>query len=104
MWPGSLIIVQDRVPNGGVLIFALMAAGGDMGASIGPQLVGIITDAVTASGSMVDFAYTLGLTVEQLGIKVGLLVGALFPAIAIIIYTYLVKSKEKFELLKDKQQ
>ena len=101
MWPGSLIIVQDRVPNGGVLIFALMAAGGDMGAAVGPQIVGVVTDLVTASEGMINFATTLNLTVEQLGMKIGLLLGSLFPLIAIIVYSYLVKSKEKLPLLKE---
>ena len=102
MWPGSLIIVQERVPNGGVLIFALMASGGDMGAAVGPQLVGVVTDLVTTNANMVDFAYTLGLTVEQLGMKVGLLLGSLFPILAIVVYSYLVKSKEKIKLLNEK--
>ena len=101
MWPGSLIIVQERVPNGGVLIFALMAAGGDMGAAVGPQIVGVVTDLVTASEGMINFATTLNLTVEQLGMKIGLLLGSLFPLIAIIVYSYLVKSKEKLTLLKE---
>ena len=102
MWPGSLIIVQERVPNGGVLIFALMASGGDMGAAVGPQLVGVVTDLVTTNANMIDLAYTLGLTVEQLGMKVGLLLGSLFPILAVVVYSYLVKSKEKIKLLNEK--
>ncbi|MBR6681793.1 MAG: MFS transporter, partial [Clostridia bacterium] len=40
LWPGSLIAVADLFPQGGVFIYAMMAAGGDLGASVGPQLVG----------------------------------------------------------------
>lgn len=98
LWPGSLIIASDHFPNGGVLIFALMAAGGDLGASLGPQLVGIVTDTAMAAKPILDFASTLGLSAEQLGMKLGILVGALFPIIAIPVYTYFRKNdkiKEK---------
>ena len=56
MWPGSLIVASDRYPQGGVMIFALMAAGGDFGASMGPQLVGIVTDAARESGALISLA------------------------------------------------
>jgi hypothetical protein len=65
-----------------------MAAGGDLGASLGPQLVGIVTDTAMAAKPILDFASTLGLSAEQLGMKLGILVGALFPIIAIPVYTY----------------
>ena len=86
LWPGSLIVAADRFPSGGVLIYALMAAGGDLGASFGPQLVGIITDAAIASQPVLDLAAGLGLSPDQLGMKLGILVGALFPIIAIPVY------------------
>lgn len=86
LWPGSLVVASERYPSGGVLIYALMAAGGDMGASIGPQLVGVITDAVAQSSHMVAAAAGMGLAPEQLGMKVGMLLGALFPLAALIIY------------------
>ena len=74
-------------------MFALMAAGGDLGASVGPELVGIITDAVSANVGLVEFATTLGLTAEQLGMKCGLLIGALFALIAIPVYIALFKTR-----------
>ncbi len=95
MWPGCLIIASDRFPNAGVFIYALMAAGGDFGASIGPQLVGIITDSVIASEAMTEFGNTLGLLPEQFGMKLGMLVGMLFPLIATFVYLKIWKSKQK---------
>ena len=93
LWPGSIITVSERIPTGGVVMFALMAAGGDLGASVGPELVGIITDAVSANAGLVEFATTLGLTGEQLGMKCGLLIGALFALIAIPVYIALFKTR-----------
>ncbi len=95
LWPGSLIVASDRVPDGGVFIFAMMAAGGDFGASVAPQLIGIITDSVSGSSFGIRLAEGLGLTAEQLGMKAGLLVGALFPLIAVFVLAYVLKTKKK---------
>ena len=92
MWPGSLIVASDRYPQGGVMIFALMAAGGDFGASLGPQLVGVITDAALVNPSLISFAERLSLAPEQLGMKLGMIVGMLFPLIAVAVYATYLKS------------
>ena len=97
MWPGMLIVASERFPTGGVFIFAIMAAGGDLGASVGPQLVGIITDAVALNPSAQSFAQTLALSPEQLGMKIGMLVGMLFPLVAIFIYGGLRQTANKKE-------
>jgi len=89
MWPGSLIVAADRIPTGGVFMYAMMAAGGDLGASVGPQLVGIVTDAVIALPGAEGFAASIGVTEEQLGMKCGMLVGMLFPLAAIPLYLYI---------------
>jgi len=94
MWPGCLIVASDYFPKGGVFIFAMMAAGGDLGASVGPQLIGVVTDAAMEVPYMVELAKTLSLAPDQLGMKVGMLVGALFPLIAIFLYLYIHKTKK----------
>lgn len=43
MWPGSLSISSARLPKGGTALFALLALGGDLGAAIGPSVVGNIS-------------------------------------------------------------
>lgn len=91
LWPGSLIVASDRFPSGGVFIYAMMAAGGDLGASVAPQLIGIITDAVIAIPKAAAFAGNIGLTPEQLGMKSGMLVGMLFPLAAIPVYFFIKK-------------
>jgi len=95
MWPGSLIVGSDRFPAGGVFIFALMAAGGDLGASVGPQMVGMITDAVIASPAMLETAQKLALSPEQLGMKTGMLAASAFPVLSIVVYTILHKFSSK---------
>lgn len=93
LWPGSLIVAAERIPTGGVVMYAMMAAGGDFGASVAPQLVGIITDAVSASDFAGNLASKLSLSVEQIGMKCGILIGFLFSLAAIVVYTILVRTK-----------
>ena len=95
LWPGSLIVSSEKFPSGGVLIFALMAAGGDLGASVGPQLLGIVTDAAMESASLVGLAQTLNLTLEQLGMRLGMFIGSLFPLTAFFVFLFMWKKKRK---------
>ena len=95
MWPGSLIVAEKRFPTAGVFIFAMMAAGGDLGASVGPQLVGIITDAVIASPKAAELAASLSLAPEQLGMKLGMLCGMLFPLVGILVYARIWHGEKK---------
>ena len=95
MWPGSLVVASSKIPNAGVFVFAMMAAGGDVGASLGPQLVGVVTDAVMTSGSALSIAQSFGLTVEQLAMKLGLSVGLLFPLLSAFVFLYIWKTKDK---------
>ena len=95
LWPGNLIVASERFPAGGVFIYAMMAAGGDLGASVAPWLVGIITDAVIADPAALETALRLGLLPEQLGMKLGMLAGMLFPLIAIPLYFCMWRKKER---------
>lgn len=99
LWPGTLIMMEEKMPQLGVSAYALMAAGGDLGASVAPQLLGVVTDTVSASALASNLSKTLGLTVEQIGLKAGMLVTAIFPilgAITVIIaIKYFKKHTEK---------
>lgn len=95
MWPGSLIVSSEKFPSGGVFIYAMMASGGDLGASVGPQIVGIVTDSVMAHSAMQQLALKLATTPEQLGMKLGMLVGMLFPLAGIFLYLYIMKTRNK---------
>ncbi len=93
LWPGSLIVASNRFPSGGVFIFAMMASGGDMGASVGPQLVGLITDIAMENPQIIKMAGSIGTTAEQLGMRMGMLVGMLFPLMAIAVFLHIYKNK-----------
>ncbi len=89
LWPGTLIFMEEKYPNPGVVAFALMAAGGDAGASLGPQMVGAVVDGFLANEWAQSLAVRLSLTPEQLGMKAAMLIAALFPLIGILLLTYM---------------
>jgi len=93
LWPGTLIVASDRYPKGGVFIFAMMAAGGDLGASVGPQLVGIVTDFFSTNSSVIQYATKLGQTPDSIAMKIGMLVALLFPLISIPVYYKNMKTR-----------
>lgn len=95
LWPGTLILMEEKISAPGVAAYALMAAGGDFGASIAPQLVGVVVDTVSASKWAPDLASQLSVSPEQLGMKAAMLVAAIFPFIGIFILVYIRKAFRK---------
>lgn len=78
-WPGTFSLAAKAIKNGGTAMFALMALAGDLGCSIGPTLVGVVS------------------STYQDNLHKGLLVAAIFPLILLIglAYYYLVNKKTR---------
>lgn len=95
LWPGTLILLEKKVPTASVGIYALMAAGGDLGASLAPQMVGIISDTAGNFPFIKNLAFTLNVTAEQLGMRSGLLLSSLFPLMGIILLIVISKEVKK---------
>ena len=85
LWPGALIMMEENVPGVGVAAYALMAAGGDLGASLAPQLMGIVVDQVAASPLTVNLSVATGMTADQIGMKASMVVSAAFPIIGALL-------------------
>ncbi len=77
MWPGTISISSQKCPKGGTAMFAFLALAGDLGAAVGPTIVGGIAD--TVGGNL----------------KTGLLYAALFPAVMIVGLILLIKKFRK---------
>lgn len=75
MWPGTISVSSQKCPKGGTAMFAFLALAGDLGAAVGPTMVGGIADAVGGN------------------LKTGLLFATLFP---IILILGLVLLRKKF--------
>ena len=75
MWPGTLSLTAARIPDGGTIMFGLLAIFGDIGASVGPWTAGVVSDLASSS--------SIVLTPEQ-GLKAGLGFSMIFPVLIII--------------------
>jgi MFS family permease len=95
LWPGNIIIVGEKFPSAGVAAYALMAAAGDLGGSVGPQLVGAIADGVVASDFASELCARLSISAEQLGMRAGLLVSALFPLLGFVVVLVMMRYFKK---------
>ena len=104
LWPGTLIMMEDNIPNPGVAAYALMAAGGDLGASVAPQLTGIIIDRVSTTSIALNLGQRLGITPEQVGLKAGMLTCALFPLLGSILLVLIIRFFKQSKLTPDIQK
>lgn len=103
LWPGTLIAAEKKFPLGGVFLFAILASGGDLGAALIPQLVGIVTDAVSGSAFATRLSSSLSMTSEQLGMRVGMLFATLFTLIAIVIFYTIYRTRNKEDMNNENQ-
>lgn len=76
MWPGTLSLSSGRIPMGGTALFALLAMAGDLGGSIGPSLVGYVSQ------------------IAGDNLRIGMRVGCIFP-IGLIIGLLILKKTAK---------
>ena len=95
MWPGTLSMAAGYFPKAGPALFAILALAGDIGCSIGPWIVGQISDFVVKTYETSLFLQSLEIGRLELGIKSGLLFIAIFPLIMIAIISFIKKSFKK---------
>lgn len=81
MWPGNVAMGVKRFPQGGTVMFALLALLGDLGSTFGPWLVGQISDYTQKLPLLADLAGRRGESLEQTALKAGLLVAMVFPIV-----------------------
>ena len=102
LWPGTLILMEEKIPSIGVGAYALMAAGGDMGAALAPQLMGAVVDSVSATAFAAELGAKLNLSVEQIGLKTGMLLTAVFPICGVIVVLVIMRYFKKHTLHQQK--
>ncbi len=91
LWPGTLIFMEEKIPMAGVAAYALMAAGGDLGASVAPQTLGIIVDNISLTKWAENLGNVVALSPEEIGFKVGMLIAVAFPFLGLILLAYIKK-------------
>ncbi len=95
LWPGTLIMMEEYVPHVAVTAYALMAAGGDFGASVAPQMLGIVVDKVAASSFATQMSASLMISPEQFGLKIGMLTAVIFPLLGTFLLIYIKRYFKK---------
>lgn len=91
LWPGTLIYLEENFTNVSVSAYALMAAGGDMGAAIVPQLVGVVSDKFALSEIALKFSGFFNISLEQFGMRCGIITAAIFPFLGTLVILYMKK-------------
>lgn len=66
MWPGTFSMASASMRRGGTAMFAFMALAGDLGCSIGPTLVGVVSSQFNDN------------------LRIGILAGIIFPGLLLI--------------------
>lgn len=97
LWPGVISSASLRFPQAGAWMFAILAMAGDIGGALFPAVTGIVSDGAASSQYIANLAVSLGLTTEQLALRIGLLVGAICPALALVCHIILYKTNKKSE-------
>lgn len=93
MWPGAFSDTAARFPMGGTAMFGMMAVFGDLGASLGPWMSGVVSDLSQSTGFLQNLQATTGEELSQLGLKAGLLAGVIFPLVLVVSIGYLKKKR-----------
>jgi len=84
LWPGTLVIASKKFPLAGAWLFAILAAGGDIGASVGPWMLGVVTEQSPKVPFISNLAIQFSLSSDQIGLRIGMFIAALFPIGAFI--------------------
>ncbi len=77
MWPASYSMASNKIPNGGVLMFGLLALAGDFGCLAGPSLAGQISSFFNDN------------------LRVGFAVSIIFPLVLAIICLIMLLKRKK---------
>ena len=93
LWPGTYSLGAEFIPTGGTLMFAFFAFSGDLGCTLGPDLIGVISDKVIENGG--TFASLLSDDPIASALKCGILFAIVFPMLGIISSLILISKIKK---------
>jgi len=88
LWPGTLIIMEENLPNPGIAAYALMACAGDSGCSFSSQVTGALIDKIAESSFAAEMAQKHSITATQVGLKSILVLTIVFPVLGLIVLRY----------------
>lgn len=86
MWPGTISITSGKIPLGGTAMFALLAMAGDLGGSIGPGVIGVVTQNANDN------------------LKAGMLAACVFPVVLILSVLFIRKKRAEIKPINQKTE
>lgn len=95
MWPGTLSLGSKKFPLGGMAVFSLAAVFGDLGCTAGPWIAGQVSEAAQKASFIASLSEKIGLTTDQIGLRVGILACVIFPVSMIIAATLINEPKKE---------
>ena len=95
MWPSVFSLASKNYPKGGTAMFALLALAGDIGCSVGPGIVGIVSN----SRNIVNRFYFILINNNsvQAPLKIGILFAVFFPILMLIVLLLFKNRKMKIK-------
>lgn len=100
LWPGTYSLGAEFIPTGGTLMFALFAFSGDLGCTLGPDLIGIVSDAVIKNGGFLTSVISGDETAAAL--KCGILFAIIFPVLGLVASAVLIRKMKRTRTEKNK--
>lgn len=95
MWPGTYSLASKVFPGGGTAMFAMLAFAGDIGCSVGPTIVGNISNAIQKLNVNILPNLIFGTDMTEVGLKTGLGFSCVFPFVMIILLIMLKRKMKK---------
>ena len=92
MWPSVFSLASKTYNKGGTAMFAMLALAGDIGCSIGPGIVGIVSNNKNISDKF--SAIIVNSDSIQIGLKIGILFAIIFPVIMFVVL-FLFKNRKR---------
>ena len=83
MWPSVFSLAAKTYNKGGTAMFAMLALAGDIGCSIGPGIVGIVSNNKNISDKF--SAIIVNSDSIQIGLKIGILFAIIFPVLMFVV-------------------
>lgn len=93
LWPGTYSLGAEFIPTGGTLMFAIFAFSGDLGCTLGPDLIGIVSNSVIENGSFLT-SFIQGDS-TAVALKCGILLAIIFPVAGLISSLVLMNKMKK---------
>jgi MFS family permease len=95
MWPGVYSYSSGIIKSGKTAMFGILALCGDVGCSLGSWITGSMSDFSLTFPKVIETAEKLGISYEQMGLKIGIASASIFPLLMFFLLIFSTPHSEK---------